>query len=150
MFKIQLPFISFIVNLPPTYHSTPDYKTIWWHSRGIYGKPDIIVISNFLTLPLTFLEVAVFFTRETKAAKLQRKLFTQFIHSSLFFLKKTSHLTPGLGLCNLLGKRQIRQFLGVKIQLYMPKSHLRVDIVFQNNIGIKGSDLYVSHTMIPG
>ena len=25
--------------------------------------------------------------------------------------------------------------MGVKIQLYMPKSHLRVDIVFQNNVG---------------
>ena len=99
----------------------------------------MIVISNFLKLPLTFLEVAVFFLLEKQRLLNynEKCLLNSFIHYYYFF-KKTSHFTPGLGLCNILGKRQIRQFLGVKIQLYMPKSHLRVDIVFQNNIGNKG------------
>ena len=147
--KWKLRFIPYIVNLPPpkiTANSTPMTKQNG-DTHTEYMENQTIVISNFLKLPLTFLEVAVFcfvlfcffFTWETKVAKLQRKVFTQFIHSLLFKKKKKkpSHLTPGLGLCSILGKRQIRLFLGVKIQHYMPKSHLRVDIVFQNNIGIK-------------
>ena len=141
MFKIQFRFISFIVSLPPpkiTANSTPNTNQNG-DTHRIYGKSDIIVISNFLKLPLTFLDVAVFFLLEKQRLLNYKEkcLLNSFMHYC-HFLKKPSHLTPGLGLCNILAKRQIRQFLGVRVQLYMPKSHLRVDIVFQNNIGNKG------------
>ena len=137
MFKIKVTFYSIYCEIATTKnygkfssHYPHAYKTKWWRSHGIYVKLKIIVISNFLKLPLTFLEVAVFFLLEKQRLLNynEKCLLNSFIHYYYFSKKKkTSHLTPGLGLSNILGKRQIRQFLGVKIQLYMPKSHLRVD-----------------------
>ena len=59
------------MNLPPpkiTANSIPMTKQNG-DTHTEYMENQTIVISNFLKLPLTFLEVAVFFfTRETKAA----------------------------------------------------------------------------------
>ena len=141
MSKIQLRFISFIVNLPPpkiTANSTPITKQNGDTHTEYLENQTLLLLAIFWSYLWHFLKSQFFYSRKTKAAKLQRKVYTQFIHYYYYYFNKTSHLTPGLGLCNILGKRQIRQFLGVKIQLYMPKSHLRVDIVFQNSIDNKG------------
>ena len=117
MVKIEVTFYSIYCELSTTKNYgkfNSDHKTKWWHSHGIYEKSDIIVISNFLKLPLTFLEVTGFFFFLLEKKRLlnynEKCLLNSFIHY-YYFLKKTSHLTPGLGLCNILGKRQIRQFL---------------------------------------